>query len=77
MDLKELRKITAYARKAGLKSLKFNGVELEFQDSLHVPRGTKPKLVPAFDGPSGLPIVPEPSLDQINAYIYENSEEGA
>lgn len=71
MDLKEIKKITAFARRAGLKSLKFNGVELEFGDQVAKPQAKRLKLV---EDP-GIPVIAEPTLQQINDYIYGNDEE--
>lgn len=71
MDLKEIKKITAYAKKAGIKSLKFGDVEIVFGD--HLP--SKPRLVP--EEVSSKPQVQQPpTLDEINAYIYSVDEVG-
>lgn len=72
MDLKEIKKITAYAKKAGIRSLKVNGFELEFHDATILDRPTK-KAIPASDL-SPLPkSPPPPSLEEINAYIYSET----
>lgn len=72
MDFKEIKKITAFARKAGLKSLKFNGFEIEFSDQAVPPTKKRLKIVEDEVGPS---IPQEPNLEQINDYIYGNTQE--
>ncbi len=72
MDLKDIKKITAFARRAGLKSLKFNGCEIEFNDSVAPPTRKRLKLVEENSAPKP---PHEPTLSEINDYIYGNSEE--
>lgn len=77
MDFREIKKLTAYARRSGVKHLKLDGFEIEFQDGAPAPEPLrKPKLAPVQE--SSIPAPPpDPTLDQINQYIYGNNEEPA
>lgn len=70
MDLKEIKRITAFARKAGIKSLKFGDVAIEFGD--HVP-ATRKRLKLVEEGSVPAPQA-EPTLDQIYSHIYSGNE---
>lgn len=76
MDLREIKKLTAFARRAGIKSLKINGFEIELHDSALSPQIQKrsAQVIPDPIYPSPLSA---PTLDQVNAYIYGPPEEHA
>jgi hypothetical protein len=73
MDLKEIKKLSAYMRRAGIKKVRYADVEVELSDMILTamsPRErSKPTLVPDADHKLPKPI-PEPTLEQINEYIY-------
>ncbi len=69
MDLKEIKKLTAFARKNGIKSLKVAGCEIEFGGEV-VPRRTRRLKIVEEAMPREHQ---EPTLQQINDFIY-NSE---
>lgn len=71
MDLKELKKITAYARKAGIKSLKFADVSIEFNEAT-TPQRAK-RLIVVEEDTVKKPT--DPTLEQINDYIYGQTDE--
>lgn len=72
--MKEAKALIAYAQKRGLKSLKFGDLEVVFNDSVIYQKARKPKLVPIES--SGRPAPPpEPTLDEINRYIYSDLSE--
>lgn len=74
MDLKEIKKITAYARKSGIKSLKMNGLELEFHESALISKPTR-KLIPVEELLKGTKQEAEASFEEINAWIHQKDEE--
>lgn len=77
MDLKQIKRVTAFARKSGIKSLKSGDFEVVFHDAAILPTPTRNKaaLTQVADTDKPAPL-PEPTLDQINAYIYQDSEAG-
>ena len=76
MDLQEIKKITNVARRSGVKALKVNGLEIEFKDEIILTRDRKPKLVgkPAEPDKTIPAPPPLPTLDDINRFIYEDTE---
>jgi hypothetical protein len=67
MDLKQMKKIVSYAKKNGIKSLKVDGFEIEFDDKVPFPKSSKPVE----------PMIPTPTeitLDDINDYIYADTD---
>lgn len=78
MELREIKKITAYARRAGIKSLEVNGFKIELHDFALFPKAptAKPGAPdPAIEKSTQAPD-PGPTLDQINEYIY-STEDGS
>ncbi len=76
MDFKEIKKIAAYARKVGIKSLEFDGFKLELHDKAPVFKEAKPRLIPTTEKEATVPKPsPEPTLDHINEFIYGTSAE--
>lgn len=76
MDLKELKKLTHHARKCGIKFIKMGDFEMELDHSAPPsrPMGKLKRLAPLFEEKS--PEIPqEPTLDQINQFIYSNVDE--
>lgn len=72
-DLREFKKIVAYARKSGAKRIKVGEIEVEFNDI--APFLNKPDTPAPADKqavPSG---PPEPTLQQIQAWIHQNDDE--
>jgi len=66
MELDKLKEITEYARKNGIKSLKFGDVSIEFRDIL-------PPLRTRTNKPGDKPlsaVKDVPTLDDLNDYIY-------
>lgn len=84
MDLKEVKKITRFARDNGIKSLEFNGFKVEFHDAALFPKtasvaaalASKPTLVPDKDPGSRPAPAKEATLDDINAFIYQSEDVG-
>ena len=75
MNLDEIKHFAQYARKAGIKRLKIDGLELEMHDPKIIPRAArKPKPVPGLD-PIAITPAPELTLEQINQYIYGDGDE--
>jgi hypothetical protein len=74
MDFKEAKRLIAYAKKNGIKTLKAGDFEVTFDD--HV---IFPKALQASKDEPGIatrpPDPPVPSLDEINAYIYNQPDE--
>ena len=66
MDLKEFKRIAAYARKSGIKKCKVGDIEIEFNE--------QPIRKAIIDDPV-VPQFREPTLDDINKYIYETNED--
>jgi len=81
MDLKEIKKIANFASRAGVKSIKIDGLEISFKDEIIFQRPRAPGLVPdgktkaAKDEPTVPPREPPPTLDEINQYIYGQTDE--
>lgn len=68
MELAKLKELTEFAKKAGIKSLKFEDVSIEFRDVMP-PARTRAR--PGEE--SSFKITKEaPTLDEINHYIYNN-----
>lgn len=68
MDLKEAKSLIAYARKLGITQISLGDLSVTFNDAVILPGKRKPKLVA---DPPGLTKAPaEPTLEQINEYIY-------
>lgn len=76
MDFKEIKKIANFARRAGVKSIKMDGLELSFKDEIILTRERKPRLVGKPTEPEKTVPVPPPlpTLDDINRFIYEDTE---
>lgn len=78
MDLKEIKKITNFARRAGVKSIKIDGLEISFKDEIIIQRPRTPRLVKPEAGKTELKqggIPTPPTLDEINKFIYEEKPE--
>lgn len=82
MELKEIKKLVHFARKAGVKSMSFNGLAVEFKDEIIIQHPRKPRLATkdgkatAASPEKAIPApAPLPTLDEINQYIYGQSEE--
>lgn len=77
MDLKEIKRLVSYAKRNGLKRLKIDGLEIELQDAIVFPTRKRGKLsaVPGGKEESIPAPPPEPTLDQVNEYIYGNPGE--
>ncbi len=73
MDLKQIRTITKFARRNGIKSLKFEGFEIEFGDLVVPPKAKRLKVIEE-DAPP-VQEVRELTLEQINDYIYGTNQE--
>lgn len=71
MDLKEVKRIVAFARKAGLSRLALDGLSFEFSSD-PLPPVKKPPA--AETEPAGPKPDPGPTLDQINQFIYGQDE---
>lgn len=73
MDLTEIKRITLFARKTGIKSIKIDGLELE----MHTPLEQAPAVRrrPRHEEMSGPKAIPEPTLEQINEFIYGSVDE--
>ncbi len=76
MDLKQLKKMVAFAKKAGLKKIKTSEFEFELDDKAF---DTKPiKTETAGIGTVPFPTMnhgtKEPTLEEINAYIYTEDD---
>lgn len=70
MDFREAKKLIAYAKKNGIKSLKCGDVEVTFGDT------SVRMAVQEVDVPKAIhSMVMPPTLDQVNDYIYGNPDE--
>ncbi len=81
MDFKELKKIVAYSRKNGIKRIKNADVEIEFHDAVIFPKRPRGKsaqplapVAPISEVPAPPPV---PSLDEINRFIYGQTDEAS
>lgn len=74
MDLKEVKKIVAFAKKAGISSMTMDSLSFVFSsDPLPVlQKGQKVPEVPEKKLPEPKP---GPTLDDINQYIYGQDDE--
>lgn len=79
MDFKEFKKIIAFAKKQGLKSLSLDGLHVEFQEGYLAPQAMRKPKAKAHDVKEPLVKAPDaaPTLDDINRFIYEDGEEHA
>ena len=77
MELKDAKKLISYARKQGIKVIKCGDLEIMFSDQPAPIRGRKPRLVGASEEKSIPAPDPLPTIDQINEYIYGQTEEHA
>lgn len=78
MDLKAAKRLIAYARRVGVKSLKVGEFEVTFHDAVIFPthqRAAKTVAPVAADKQTIPAPAPDPTLEDINAYIYGNTEE--
>jgi len=78
MDLKEIKKLVHFARRAGVKTLTVNGMTVEFKDEIIIQKPRAPRLVKsdAKESQAKAPEIPVvPSLDEINKFIYEQQDE--
>jgi hypothetical protein len=75
MDLKEIKKITSFAQKHGVKMLSFGDFKIEFHEDTPI-QMKAPKLVRVQEE-AQVPKTPQdPSLQEINDYIYGNQVTG-
>lgn len=78
-ELKDAKRLIAYARRAGVKSFRWGSLEVEF----HVPGVIPPRQRGSIDASAQVSAGkninpapdPAPTLDQINAYIYGKADE--
>lgn len=73
MNLKEIKKIVAFAKKSGVKTLKLDGFEIELNDEAF----NKPlvKAIAMTEDKVPFPEHREPTLEDINEYIYGDHDE--
>lgn len=79
MTLTEAKRLISWAQKRGIKAMQVGDISVSFQDGPFVPKVRKARgaALPADEKASGLPEPkPEPTLEQINAYIYEAQNAG-
>jgi hypothetical protein len=75
-DLKDAKRLIAYARKVGAKSLRWGDLEIEFHAPGVIPPRQRGSVDASAKGSEPTPLTaPEapPTLDQINEYIYGKS----
>ena len=74
MDFKEAKRIVAYAKKQGLKSFAFGDLRFEFEMTNEIK--AKVQAAPIAEDKNTHPAPPpEPTLREINDYIYGQSDE--
>lgn len=74
MELKDIKRLVAFARRSGIKSLKVADFAVEFTDAAVAP--TQKRLKVVEDGPPSQPPPRFPTLDEINSHIYTDTEVG-
>jgi hypothetical protein len=77
MDLKEIKRIASFAKRNGIKRISVNGLDLEFNELVVFPKRARQNIsaVPNERDPNRPAPLPEPTLEEINQYIYGNVDE--
>lgn len=74
MDLKQAKQLIAYAQRRGIKSLKIGDLEVHFGEAVIFPK-RRVRTNPNQPAVASIPAPPpEPTLDQINEYIYGDTD---
>jgi hypothetical protein len=79
-QIRDIKRLMAFARKIGAKKFACSGFEIEFQEGLMpATRERVSKLAKSIDAPADKQTVPAPergpTLQEINDYIYGDTEE--
>lgn len=78
MDLKEAKRLIAYARRKGIQRLKWGDLDISFHEGLVLPflrELPAASVVAPADKQTKPAPEPLPTLDDINKFIYENTDE--
>lgn len=80
MEFGEIKKIVRFARSAGVKSLKLGDLSVEFKDEIIIKQPRQSKAQPQAEQRPAFAAkekqIPEvPTLDEINNFIYGNTDE--
>lgn len=76
MDLRDAKKLIAWAQKRGIQALKVDGMEITFGAYSVTPiRRRAPKADPSTDERVIPPRDPGPTLEQLQDYIYQTDED--